>query len=204
MRLGSLVLAGGRSTRMGRPKEALPFHGETLLARTVATLSRCTDTVVVAARREQVLPPLPHPVERVDDEGENGGPLAAIAGGLRCLRDRHACGDHDAVFVAACDMPFLSCDVVRLLQHLAVDAQLTIPRVAGVLQPLCAIWRLDTEPAIDALLRNGVLALQRVADVVTTRVVDEDRLRTVDPRLRAFANVNSPDDYARSLADRSS
>ena len=201
MRLGSLILTGGRSVRMGRPKESLPFRGETMLARTVATLSRCTDAVVVAARVDQTLPALPPGVARVDDEQPGDGPLAAIRGGLRFLLGRNGLERTDAAFVTGNDMPFLTSTVVEFLRDRLGDARLAIPRVGGVLQPLCAVWRLDTVDAIDALLRDGVRTPRRVADTVAAHVVGEDELRAVDPELRAFANVNSPADYERALAD---
>lgn len=201
MRLGSLILAGGRSTRMGRPKESLPFAGETLLARTVATMASCTAPVVVAARREQSLPTLAHDVDRIDDERTDRGPLPAIAGALRFLREHHRFTDRDAVFVTGCDAPFLSADVVRFLAARLGDTSLVMPRAGDFAQPLCAVWRLDTLAAIDTLLAQDVLAPHRIAGLVTTRIVAADELRAVDPELRSLRNVNSPADYERALAD---
>jgi len=201
MRLGSLILAGGRSTRMGRPKESLPFAGEPLLVRVARTLASCTAPVVVAARRDQVLPPLPQGIDRVDDERPGDGPLPAIAGALRFLRSHRDFADRDAVFVAACDAPFLSANVVRFLADRLGDASLVVPRVDGILQPLCSVWRLATATAIESLLAAGGRAPHRVADSVATRVVDADELRTVDPDLRALRSVNSPAEYERALAD---
>jgi molybdopterin-guanine dinucleotide biosynthesis protein A len=201
MRLGSLILAGGRSVRMGRPKESLPFFGETLLARTVATLSRCTEVVVVAARADQSLPALPAGIDRIDDERPDEGPLAAIRGGLQFLLERRTFARGDAAFVAGCDMPFLTADVVHFLRDRLGDASLAIPRVDDVLQPLCAVWRLDALDAVETLLCSGVRMPRRIADAVPTRIVGGEELRAVDPELRALRNVNSPGDYDRAIAD---
>lgn len=203
MRLGSLILAGGRSERMGRPKESLPFLGETLLARTAATLQRCTDAVLVVARPGQSLPALPSGVDRIDDEQPGQGPLAALATGLRTLRARHGVDDRTPVFVTACDLPFLTTDAVHFLGARLGDAMLALPRLDGHLQPLCAIYRCGVLAAADLLLQRGERMPRALATAVPARIVDEDELRQLDPTLHCFTNVNSEDDYDRALRDGS-
>src|SRR5260221_12030407 len=98
MLVGSLILAGGRSRRMGQPKEALPFRGNSLLGRTVEVLLECTWPVLVIGRGgDQQLPPFPIEARTATDDRPGAGPLAAIATGMRLLRGD--LGAHDAVFV---------------------------------------------------------------------------------------------------------
>src|SRR5262245_34406731 len=106
MRTGSIILTGGRSKRMGRPKESLRIAGETLLGRTVETLLGCTAPVVVVARAGQELPALPPAARIITDEVPDAGPLAALVAGLRLLRAEDLLGDQDAVFATGCDAPF--------------------------------------------------------------------------------------------------
>lgn len=202
MRLGSLILAGGRSTRMGRPKESLPFGGDTLLGRAIAAIAPACRPIVVVARGDQDLPPLPPAVERIADASPGEGPLAAIATGLAHLRRAHDFGDDDAAFVVGCDQPFVDAALVAFLRERLGDARLVMPRASGHLQPLCAIWRIGTDGAIDGLLRAAVRTPRRLAEVVATRIVDDTELRAIDPDLRCLQNVNSPTDYERALADR--
>ena len=76
MHLGSIVLAGGRSRRLGKPKVSLPWGESTLLYETVVTLLDCTFPVVVVARDErQELPPLHTECELAFDGDPGGGPL---------------------------------------------------------------------------------------------------------------------------------
>src|SRR5688572_29654059 len=106
MLVGSIILAGGRSRRMGQPKESLPFGGTTLLGRTVETLLDRTWPVVVVARPEQQLPPLPLEARVVADDLPGQGPLQAIASGIRWLRGSNGgLGERDAAFVTGCDAP---------------------------------------------------------------------------------------------------
>src|SRR4029077_7326067 len=84
-----VVLAGGRSSRMGTPKAALEWHGSTLLRRTVGILARVSDgPVVVGGGRGHARPPLPPATEVVDDPHEGLGPVQGLAAGLAALTGR--------------------------------------------------------------------------------------------------------------------
>src|SRR5262245_11012674 len=113
MQLGSIVLAGGQSTRMGRPKAMLPIAGTTLLGRTVDTLMSCTHPVLVVARsHDDELPPLPIESELTLDTKPDQGPLSGIRDGMRWHVLRKEC---DTVLVTGCDMPFLEVAAVGWL-----------------------------------------------------------------------------------------
>src|SRR6266571_4563990 len=98
-----IVLAGGRSSRMGTAKAALEWHGSTLLHRTISIVSRVTDGPVLVVRaRGQVLPALPADTEVIDDPREGMGPVQGLAAGLAAVTARA-----DIAFVCSTDMPFL-------------------------------------------------------------------------------------------------
>ncbi|MBL8756078.1 MAG: NTP transferase domain-containing protein, partial [Planctomycetes bacterium] len=152
MQLAAIILAGGASSRMGRPKESLPWGDESLLGRTCRTLSACCAPVVVVARdRTQGLPPLPEGTLVACDAPGAAGPLAGLLAGLQALLAAGLHGD-DATFVTACDHPFLFADAVRALHRELGNARLVMPEVATVLQPLCAIYRLGCVGAVERLL----------------------------------------------------
>lgn len=196
MRLGGLILAGGRSRRMGRPKESLPFAGTTLLGWQCRTLAGCTAPVVVVARdRDQALPGLPGDADVVADAEPDLGPLAGIAAGLARLRDRHGFGADDATFVTGCDLPGLTAAAVRWLAGRLGDASVLMPRARGALQPLAAIYRLRLLPHIDALLRAGERTPRQLATADDAVVLDEPELAAFDPALRWLDDVDDPADY---------
>src|SRR5204862_259863 len=103
MRVGGIVLCGGQSSRMGRPKAWLPFAGELMLPRVVRLLSEAVQPIVVVAAPEQEVPPLPTDVLIVRDEEKGRGPLQGLAAGLQALQGRA-----DAAYLSSCDVPFLS------------------------------------------------------------------------------------------------
>lgn len=196
MQLGGLILAGGRSRRMGRPKESLPIANTNMLDWQCRTLLTCTKPVVTVGRdRGQALPPIPPEVDVTVDELPGEGPLAAIVAGLRRLHDHHGFGDHDAAMTVGCDQPFLTADTVRWLHGLLGDADVLMPQANHKLQPLTAIYRLTCLAPAERLLASGARRPREIATAVKSRIVTEHELRQHDPELRFLRNLNSPDDY---------
>src|SRR5439155_6499278 len=97
-----IVLCGGQSSRMGRPKAWLPFAGETMLGRVVRLLGTVVSPLLVVAAPGQDVPPLPCDVEVVRDPERGRGPLQGLAAGLEALTGRAG-----AAYVSSCDVPFL-------------------------------------------------------------------------------------------------
>lgn len=199
MRLGSLILAGGRSRRMGRPKESLPFGGTTLLAHVAAALRACTDPVLVVARGlDQELPALPDEVLVATDERPDGGPLWGLLTGLREVRARGLLGDRDAVFATGCDAPFPNAAVVAALAEALGDREVALFRVAGVLQPLCAVYRVGVAARAAGLVAAGARSLQELVLAADRRELGEAELDRLDPGRRCVADLDTPADYERA------
>ena len=195
MRLGAIILAGGRSARMGRPKEALEFGGAPLLARIADALApACAPIVVVARDAAQELPPLPANALRAHDELPGRGPLAGLAAGLRRLGAVPGFGPDDAAFAVGCDHPFVDAGFARFLADRLGDADAALPEVDGGVEPLCAVYRLRCLPRIDALLAGGGAGPSALADAGAVRV-PAAVLRAFDPALRALRDVDTAADY---------
>ena len=97
------MLAGGRSTRMGRPKANLEWHGSTLLHRVTGIVGRAVDGPVVVVRApDQELPELPPGVRVVEDAAEGRGPLQGLAAGLAAVA-----GEAELAYVSSTDVPLL-------------------------------------------------------------------------------------------------
>lgn len=196
-----VVLAGGRSSRMGTSKAALEWHGSTLLYRTTALLARTVDgPVVVVAAPGQDLPALPAGVEVVADPVEGRGPLQGIAVGLSAVAGRAT-----RAFVCSTDMPFLHPAFVRcVLGRLAGpdDADVALPFARGFRQPLAAGYRTALATLTAELVANGMLKPGLLFDRCTVGRLDDARLLAdpgvarFDPDLDSVVNVNEPADYA--------
>jgi molybdopterin-guanine dinucleotide biosynthesis protein A len=194
-RCGGIVLCGGRSRRMGRPKATLPFGPEAMLARVVRLLGEAVEPIVVVAAAGQPLPPLPAEVAVVCDARPQRGPLEGIAAGMRALARRA-----EAAFVTACDVPLLQPAFVRRVVELLDGFDAAVPHANGFDQPLAAVYRLAVLAEVEALLAVDRLRPVMLFDAVRTRRVAADELAAADPELLSLANVNTPEAYAAALA----
>jgi molybdopterin-guanine dinucleotide biosynthesis protein A len=203
-RSAAIVLAGGRSTRMGEPKALLDWHGSTLVRRAVGLVARAVDGPVVVVRAaRQALPALPPGTELADDARDARGPLQGMAAGLQAIGARA-----DVVFVTGVDAPLLHPALVRhVVASLGPDDDVALPWAGGVAQPLAAAYRTATVgPLVDALLAEDSLGTRplmgrcRVRDLDEAALLADPAVAAHDPDLESLVNVNEPDEYAAALA----
>ena len=195
MNIGGVVLCGGQSRRMGRPKAWLPFGNEVMLQRVARILARVADPVLVVSAAGQPLPSLPDGVEVVQDEVPDQGPLRALASGLRQLSGRV-----EAVYASSCDVPLLKPEIVSYLAGLLDRFEAVAPEEDGRWHPLAAVYRVSVRPKAERLLDQGHLRLGMLLDLCRTRAVPVQDLRRVDEALQSLRNVNTPEDYADLLS----
>jgi molybdenum cofactor guanylyltransferase len=195
-RVAGIILCGGQSQRMGRPKAWLSFAGETMLGRVVRILSEVVQPLVVVAAPEQDVPPLPADIAIVRDAERGRGPLQGLAAGLAALQ-----GKADAAYLSSCDVPFLQPAFVRRLIDLLGAHSICVPRVGGFHHPLAAVYRLEVLAAVERLLAADRLRPVFLFDEVPTRIVEAAELADVDPTFQSLRNLNTPEDYQAALQD---
>lgn len=198
-----IVLAGGRSSRMGTAKASLEWHGSTLLRRATGVLARVVSGPVVVVRAPgQPLPPLPDGATVVDDPREGLGPLQGIAVGLTAAAEAGA----QVAFVCSTDLPFLHPAFVTRVLGSVGGADVVLPVARGHRQPLAAAYRTALAPAAAALVTAGRLKLAFLFDDAAVAVLDEaalladPRLAARDPDLDSVLNINDPEEYAAARA----
>jgi molybdopterin-guanine dinucleotide biosynthesis protein A len=188
----AIVLAGGKSSRMGTPKALLPFDEQPLIVHIVSTLSRLFGEVVVVAAPDQELPEMAAKVVR--DEVPHQGPVGGIYYGLRAATRGYA-------FVSSCDSPFLNSALISHLVSLLDDHHdVVVPYWSGRPEPLHALYRRSVLPHLEDQLARGELRPVFLFDKVPTRRVDADEIKKFDPDGSSFWNMNTPDDYKEALA----
>lgn len=190
----AVILAGGRSSRMGRPKAMLRADGRTLIERSVAELRpRFSDLVVVAAPAacEQFhIPALA--VTIVRDARPYQGPAPALKLGLETVRSQLA-------FVCSCDLPMLDADVAAALCSMIGGYDALVPLINGRLQPLHAVYRRSCARALGAMLAAGERRLSALFERVRAKVIEEPELARLDPQLSSFVCVNTPAEHRAAL-----
>ena len=188
--LSAIVLAGGRSSRMGTSKALLLFDDEPLILHIVRLLRPMFDEVVVVAAPGQSLPELPARI--VHDHVAYQGPVGGICYGLQA-----AAGEFG--FVTSCDSAFLTRGLISYLLTLRHNYDVVVPHWEDRYQPLQAVYRKMLVPVLQAQLANGELRPLHLFDKVRTRRVEEDEIRRFDPAGESFFNMNRPEDYAEAL-----
>ena len=183
-----VLVAGGRASRLGGvPKGLVRLGGEPIAARTLRLFAELFPASLVVANgpeyRDLGVPVIP---DRIPGKGPPAGVHAAL----------HAVHT-EWIFAAACDMPFLEPEPIRLLADRRAGAEAVLVRFGGRLHPLHALWSRACLPALERLLCEGDPSLVDLARAVRARVVDEPEWRALDPVGRALENVNTAEDAAR-------
>jgi len=190
-----IVLAGGKSTRMGTSKASLPFGDETMLQRVVRILGGLVHPIVVVAAAGQDLPPLPADVIITRDEREGRGPLEGLRAGLKALPP-----EAERAYVTSCDVPLLVPSFVSEMLALAEGHDAAVMEIDGFTHPLSAVYSRATLSHVEDLLAH-----ERLRPVFLYERVDTRRVRPVelksDPELRSLRNLNTPDDYQAALKE---
>ena len=186
----AVILAGGKSSRMGRPKALLPFDHEPLIVHIVRALKSIFAEAIVVAAPEQELPPVPATVVR--DEVAYQGPVGGIYYGLK------AAGG-DFCFVTSCDVAFTNLFLISHLISQISNHDVVVPYWQDRFQPLHAVYRRSVLPLLKEQLERGELRPIFLYDKVRTRKVCEEEIRRVDPDGLSFFNMNTPDDYEEAL-----
>lgn len=203
----AIVLAGGQGMRLGGgvPKALRPLGSSTLLEIALANARGWADDVRVSAPPEMALPIDESLVIRdLRAFGPRAGPLVALASSLGALASEWA-------LVLAVDLPFARRELFDLLwaartrrttphPHVPEHAEplVVVPWTAGGPEPLLAVYRQEVAAILLAAASDGERAVHRVIASLPAVRVGEDELRTADPELVSFQNVNTPDDWQQA------
>lgn len=194
--LGLVILAGGRSSRMGRDKAALPWRGATLLTDLIQRSQGVAfDEIVVSANRPPDLSALPSElsscVRVVADNYQGCGPLSGMEAAFRACTCSYC-------LVLSVDLPFYDFSPVKqILPELAQMPQvdLFLPMSESRPQPLAAIYRRGPAlEAVQAALNAGKRRVLSIADALTVRILDDAGA------LILYENINTPSAYKAALA----
>jgi len=191
--LSAFVLAGGRSSRMGADKAFLQFEGQALLTRALNLLRLLSPDVRIVGPANKFAPHGPV----IEDVYPNRGPLAGIHTALSASKA-------ELNLILAIDLPFLNEALLRFIVEQArlTDAVVTVPRIAGGFQPLCAVYRRAFAPLAQAALEAGRNKIDALFAVTTTRILEEDELRRFAFTPAMFDNLNTPEDLRRAIPEK--
>lgn len=201
MSVSALILAGGKASRMGFQEKALmDIKGKPLISFVIGSLEKVVDNIIISVRDElqgELMESRLPGYRLAYDTYRSKGPLAGILSGLSACRDEYC-------FIAACDMPFINGDTVKMLFKKCEHYDAAIPRHDdGFLEPLHAVYRCEpmineTKIAID----NGETIILAPVFKLNINYVDMDEIKKKDPKLRTFMNINTPEDIQKILKNK--
>jgi molybdenum cofactor guanylyltransferase len=188
-----VILAGGRSSRMGANKAEMILEGEPLLVRVVRRLSPAVDDLLIIG--PQSLESLAPQVRVIGDAVPAIGPLGGLYTALRSTTSAR-------VVLAACDMPFIRSGLVRAMltlaeEHQEVDA--VVLRANERIQPLHAVYSRRCQPMVERALAAKDHSLHALLARLTIKEVDTETVRREDPDGLSAFNANTPDEWQHAL-----
>ena len=198
--LDAVILAGGESRRMGRPKASLPWpagtgYPSTVIGAVVSALLPLFRRTLVVARNPAVLEGLGLDGLRADvltDDCDARGPLVGLARGLTA-------SSAPWCFLVGCDMPFLRPEVIRRMAAGLHGCDAVAADIGGRLQPLHAFYSRWCLPAAEELLATGDTSLNGLLSRLQVKHVPGTELAIVDPELESFRDLDTWAEYRNAL-----
>lgn len=186
-----VILAGGKSSRLGRDKALLPWptgSSETTLLHHVHTVmaSVCADVIVVGNRTDLA------GYRVVPDISPVGSSLTGLVSGMQAART-------SLVLAVACDMPFLNGRLLRALIELATEEwDAVAPALRDEPETLHTVYHRRCLPTATRMLRAGDLRLARLLERLRVRAVSSHEVFALDPDLASCSNINTPEELAQA------
>jgi len=188
----SIILAGGKSSRLGRSKALQIIEGKSLIQRVVDRLAiLSTEIIIVTAHGEAIPCSSAVRIKTVADIYSVKGSLVGIYSGLIASSSLRA-------VVVGCDMPFLSVGLLEYMTQISSTFDIVVPRIKDKLEPLCAVYSKSCLVPIQELLEQNELMISKFFSMVKVKYVEEDEINSFDPEHLSFFNINSQDDLERA------
>lgn len=191
---GGLILAGGRSSRIGTDKALILLGGKPIITYVYEALAEICQEIVVAtkpsAKVKRYWHVLPSSVRVVYDLNERQTPLVGILSGLASLNRQYA-------VIIACDMPFVKVDVIRYLLKLGEGFDVAVPIWPdGSVEPLFAVYNVyRAREGFERALRNGVSSPRKALEMMSRiNYVPVEDLKNFDPKMLSLFNVDTKAD----------
>ena len=193
METSCIVLAGGKSLRLGYNKVLETVSNRSLLQLVVSGVASLGSEVIIVATSKQIVPQsIDYSMLKVVTDIYPGkGPLGGIYTGLTTSTSFYN-------LVVASDMPFLNQTLLRYMIQLAANFDLVVPRVGNLVEPLQAVYAKNCLAPIKRMIKQDKLSVSQLFRLVKTRYVETEEIERFDPKHLSFFNVNTKADLKRA------
>ena len=189
---GAVILAGGDSKRLGRPKALLEFNGKTLIEVMIKRLKCCFEEVAVVTDKPELYSHLPVRLAGDVVGLDKKNPLRGIHAGLLTSALPFQ-------FVVACDMPFIMPSLISFMGRHLSGCDALVPRNNGYFQPLHAFYSRKCVGVIEEQIRKKEYKITDFFSQINVCYISREEITRFDPLERSFFNVNTWADYKKAL-----
>jgi molybdenum cofactor guanylyltransferase len=188
-----ILLSGGLNTRFaGKEKAFIQVGGKRIMDRLYEVFVDLFDEIILVTNNP--LKYLEWDMQIVTDIFSIRSSLTGIHAGLFYMR-------HPFGFFSACDTPFLKKDLVAtILEYIDSNIDIVMPETAAGTEPLCAVYSKSCRASVEAHLRQNKCKIQAALRKKRLKKISEKHLRSMDPELLSFFNINTPQDLAQAEA----
>ena len=190
-RVTGIILAGGKSSRLGRDKAWEDVGGQRIIDRVIGALqSSCDEVLIIGDRPErQSELSLPKCIQYRSDELKGRGSIGGLYTGLKS-------SDTLWSLVVACDMPFISRELIRFMLSIISKnrCDAIVPIINGRYQPTHALYNSTCIPFIEKNISSGNFRMDSYFDEIYLEEISEDVINSIQGAELSFFNVNTEDD----------
>lgn len=187
----AIILAGGKSSRMGTNKALLTIDGKKVIERIVEDLKPIVNNMIIVTNSFEEYEFLHIPM--VEDEWKGIGPLAGIHAGLSASQTQKN-------ILVACDMPFISPRLGTILLDQLSDYEAVVPEISGQLHPLFAVYHRDIRDKIKDAIQRDQLRIRSIFNDIHVNIITETDLKKLGFQIQesALFNMNHPEEYEQA------
>jgi molybdopterin-guanine dinucleotide biosynthesis protein A len=194
LNVSCIILAGGKSTRLGRNKIIETIGSQSLLERVVSTLLTFERQIIVVAAKDSYLPQLTNipGYKTVMDIYPGRGSLGGLFTGLVYSKTLHN-------LVVACDMPFLKKELIQFMIGRARGFDVVVPKICGVYEPLHGIYSRNCIDKLEELIKRNRFSILELYPLVKVKQIENAEIDLYDPQHLSFFNINTEADLKRGI-----
>ncbi len=188
----SIILAGGKSSRLGRNKALQVIEGKSLIQWVIDRLAILSTEIIIATAHGKAIPcSSAVEIKTVADIYHGKGPLVGIYSGLIASSSSRA-------IVVGCNTPFLSVGLLEYMTQLCSTFDVVVPRIGKKVEPLCAVYSKNCLVPMQGLLEQNELRISALFSMVRVRYIEEAEINRFDPEHLSFSNINSQDNLEKA------
>lgn len=190
MKVCGVVLAGGKSTRMGTDKSLLKIKNKPVIKFITDEMKRCSEEVILISNDRSKKYDFLN-ISQFSDRYLDKGPLAGIETALYHV-------DADVFIMAACDMPFINHQIYNYLLDNLAEFDAVVPKYEGRLHPLSGIYKKSVLPKIQEQLNDDNLRIMSFFEHVNVKYVEDFTDFPSNIVQKHFFNMNNPKQYEQA------